>query len=140
MYNLIKGLHVEIIRIAFQTSFPIYSALFHEASCLTLLEAALFHRLVSSLSKLNQIGRKYKISFISIESTDSVCFKHVFEISNKTSENLKGIVNVISFKSPLIQREQPGQFTTVPFSSLAWQDILFFKYFSHNCHYHENRN
>ncbi|XP_023324487.1 zinc finger MYND domain-containing protein 10 isoform X2 [Eurytemora carolleeae] len=27
-----------------QTSFPIYSALFHEASCLTLLEAALFHR------------------------------------------------------------------------------------------------
>ncbi len=32
------------IRVLFQSSFPAYTVLFHEASCLTLLEAVLFHR------------------------------------------------------------------------------------------------
>ncbi len=30
--------------VLFQSSFPVYTVLFHEASCLALLEAVLFHR------------------------------------------------------------------------------------------------
>jgi hypothetical protein len=32
------------MRVLFHSSFPAYSVLFHEASCLALLKAVLFHR------------------------------------------------------------------------------------------------
>ncbi len=32
------------VRVLFQSSFPVYTVLFHEASCLPLLEAVIFHR------------------------------------------------------------------------------------------------
>ncbi len=36
--------HRLLIRVLFQSSFPAYTVLFHEACCLALLESVLFHR------------------------------------------------------------------------------------------------